>query len=82
MTESRAIAKYLAMKYGEGKLLPNPSDIQAIAMFDQAASTEQVQFDQVATNLIFEKVVAPCVHLLYIDITETQYQSTGCVVKQ
>ena len=59
MAESRAIAKYLASKYGGGKLLPDPLDFQAVAIFDQGASVELSDFDPYASGIVAEKVFAP-----------------------
>ncbi|OBZ67186.1 hypothetical protein A0H81_12786 [Grifola frondosa] len=45
--ESRAIGRYIATKYaaqGE-KLIPDPSDLKATALFEQAASIEAFNFD-------------------------------------
>ncbi|KAL5359269.1 glutathione S-transferase [Aspergillus floccosus] len=53
--ESRAIARYLAARYGP-HLLPHPEDLPAIAKFEQAASTEVATFDPVANRLVFETV--------------------------
>jgi len=56
--ESRAIAKYIAKKYaGQGtKLLPDGSDVKAIALFEQACSMETSYFDGPASTMAFEKV--------------------------
>jgi glutathione S-transferase len=53
--ESRAIARFLAARYGP-RLLPNPGDITALAQFEQAASIEVTTFDPVANRLVFEKI--------------------------
>lgn len=55
--ESRAISRYLAEKYGNGKLLP--TDLKGKALFEQAASIEQAQFDPYASGLSVEKVFKP-----------------------
>ncbi|KAF5570424.1 glutathione S-transferase [Fusarium phyllophilum] len=54
LTESRAIARYLADRYGEpnNKLIPN-GEI-AKAKFEEAASVELTSFDAVANPLAFE----------------------------
>lgn len=52
--ESRAICKYLARKYSI-PLLPQNSDLEAIALFDQAESAETVYFTDAATRVAFEK---------------------------
>lgn len=53
--ESRAIARYLAARYGP-HLLPSPEGFSAIARFEQAASTEVATFDPVANRLVFEMI--------------------------
>ncbi|KAL2793055.1 glutathione S-transferase [Aspergillus keveii] len=53
--ESRAIARFLAARYGP-QLLPDPGDITALAQFEQAASIEVTTFDPVANRLVFEKI--------------------------
>ncbi|QRV93594.1 glutathione S-transferase [Ceratobasidium sp. AG-Ba] len=58
--ESRAIARYLVAKYGNGSsLLPTPSDAKAYALFEQAASIEYSAFDPPASGLAYERVFAP-----------------------
>ncbi|RDX40745.1 glutathione S-transferase [Lentinus brumalis] len=58
--ESRAIARYIALKYGGiGKLIPDPSDLKKTALFEQAASVEQSNFDAFAGPLAFENVFKP-----------------------
>ncbi|CAE6422617.1 unnamed protein product [Rhizoctonia solani] len=58
--ESRAISRYLVAKYGKGSpLLPNPSDVKAYGLFEQAASVEYSSFDPSASSLAYEKVFAP-----------------------
>ncbi|KIW33925.1 uncharacterized protein PV07_00739 [Cladophialophora immunda] len=52
--ESRAICKYLATKYSFS-LLPPESDIEAVALFDQAQSTEMLYFAEPAGRIAFEK---------------------------
>jgi len=54
--ESRAICRYLARKYGKGKLLANESDIVSQAMFDQGASIEMADFDPSISGIVAEKV--------------------------
>jgi len=55
--ESRAIGRYIALKYGKGSsLLPPSSDIKATALFEQAASIEQFNFDPFASGIVGEKV--------------------------
>ncbi|KDN46690.1 Glutathione S-transferase, partial [Rhizoctonia solani AG-8 WAC10335] len=58
--ESRAISRYLVAKYGKGShLLPDPSDVKAYGLFEQAASVEYSTFDPPASSLVFEKVFGP-----------------------
>ncbi|KAJ4265999.1 hypothetical protein NW762_003972 [Fusarium torreyae] len=52
--ESRAICNYLAKKYSF-PLLPSSSDIEAIALFDQALSEEMNYFAEPAGRIAFEK---------------------------
>ena len=54
--ESRAICKYLARKYSF-PLLPPESDTEAMAVFDQAQSTEMQYFLEPAGRIAFEKFV-------------------------
>ncbi|KAI0628219.1 glutathione S-transferase [Trametes polyzona] len=58
--ESRAIARYIALKYGGiGKLIPDPKDVQKWALFEQAASVEQSNFDPSAAGLAWENIFKP-----------------------
>ncbi|EJF60570.1 glutathione S-transferase [Dichomitus squalens LYAD-421 SS1] len=58
--ESRAISRYLALKYGGiGKLIPAQSDVEATAKFEQAASVEAFDFDPLATKIVWEAVFHP-----------------------
>jgi glutathione S-transferase len=52
--ESRAICKYLARKYSF-PLLPQDSDVEAAALFDQAESAETLYFADPAGKIVFEK---------------------------
>ena len=52
--ESRAISKYLAIKYSF-PLLPKDSDVEAAALFDQAQNVETLYFAEPAGRLNFEK---------------------------
>ncbi|KAG8796552.1 hypothetical protein FRC12_019059 [Ceratobasidium sp. 428] len=57
--ESRAIARYLVVKYGNGSsLLPPPTDIRKYALFEQAASIEYSSFDPPCSGLVFERMFA------------------------
>ena len=55
--ESRAIARYLAVRYGNGQLIP--MGVREMALFEQAASVELATFDPVANRLAFEEVFRP-----------------------
>ncbi|KAI9855343.1 MAG: hypothetical protein M1813_009801 [Trichoglossum hirsutum] len=59
--ESRAICRYLALKYADQgtPLIPPTTDIKATAIFEQAASVEQANFDAIAGKLVVEKVFKP-----------------------
>ncbi|KZT05162.1 glutathione transferase [Laetiporus sulphureus 93-53] len=54
--ESRAIARYLVAKYsGQGpRLVPDPSDVERTALFEQAASIELSNFDPYMNALAWE----------------------------
>ncbi|KAL8787257.1 MAG: hypothetical protein Q9195_007867 [Heterodermia aff. obscurata] len=52
--ESRAICKFLARKFSF-PLLPPDSNIEAVALFDQAQSTEMLYFGEPAGTIGFEK---------------------------
>ena len=59
--ESRAIGRYIASKYrNQGTpLIPDPADLKATALFEQAASIEQSAFDPYASGIASEKVFKP-----------------------
>jgi glutathione S-transferase len=59
--ESRAIARYIALKYpGQGApLIPAVSDLHAFAKFEQAVSIEGSNFDPFASGVAVEKVFKP-----------------------
>ena len=59
--ESRAICRYLALKYGGVglKLIPDPADLQRTALFEQGASIELSGFEPFAAPLGFEVLVKP-----------------------
>ncbi|KAI7770848.1 hypothetical protein LZL87_004635 [Fusarium oxysporum] len=63
LTESRAIARYLADRYGgpDDKLIPD-GDVEK-AKFEEAASIELTSFDAVANPLAFEAYFKPWVAL-------------------
>jgi glutathione S-transferase len=56
--ESRAIACYIALKYPDQgtPLVPSPTDVQAWALFEQAASNEYANFEPFAKQIVFEKL--------------------------
>ncbi len=54
--ESRAICRYIALQYGGiGKLIPDPADVRKTALFEQAASVEEHNFDRAAHGLVHEE---------------------------
>lgn len=53
--ESRAICRYIEMKYPEHGTRMMPTDLMAKAKFEQAASIEQSQFDPIAAAINFER---------------------------
>lgn len=64
LSESRAIARYLAHRYGrQGKgvhrLIPDADDTVALAKFEEAASIELTAFDATANRLVFEEYFKP-----------------------
>ena len=68
MYESRAICRYLALKYGgvAKGLIPDPAskDLHKTALFEQAASTEVCNFDPSVSGLAYENIFYPSVTLL------------------
>lgn len=56
--ESRAIGRYLASKFRDQgpSLVPDPADLKASALFEQAASIELTNFEPYASGIAFEKV--------------------------
>jgi len=56
--ESRAISRYLAAKHPEkgAKLAPPPSNPQAYARFEEAASLEYSDFDGPASSIVYERL--------------------------
>jgi glutathione S-transferase len=58
--ESRAIGRYITEKYADqGTQGLIPTDLKAKARFEQAASTEQANFDPYASKIVGEKVFKP-----------------------
>ncbi|KAG6834864.1 hypothetical protein H0H93_006838, partial [Arthromyces matolae] len=56
--ESRAICRYIATKYADQgtKLIPTDSDLKARALFEQAASIEQSNFEAFAGPAVYENL--------------------------
>jgi glutathione S-transferase len=54
--ESRAIARYIAAKFADQGTPLIPTNLQAIAKFEQAASIETSNFDAYASRAVFEGV--------------------------
>lgn len=56
--ESRAIARYLAVKYADQgtPLIPDIKDVKAYALFEQAVSNEVSNFERFAVTIVYEKV--------------------------
>ncbi|KAG9000257.1 hypothetical protein FRB93_012797 [Tulasnella sp. JGI-2019a] len=59
--ESRAIGRYIATKYaGQGtKLLPDPEDLKAMALAEQALSVETADFDPNTSGIAKEAIFIP-----------------------
>ncbi|KAI0696165.1 glutathione S-transferase [Cytidiella melzeri] len=56
--ETRAIGRYIALKYRDQgvPLIPDASDLRTTALFEQAASVEQNNFDPLALSIGLEKL--------------------------
>ena len=59
--ESRAICRYIAAKYRNqgATLLPDPTDLKALALFEQAASIEVSNFDGPASRIAIQRIFRP-----------------------
>ncbi|KAF8055556.1 glutathione S-transferase [Lyophyllum atratum] len=57
--ESRAIARYIAVKYADQGTKLIPTGLEENALFEQACSIEQNNFDASASGAVFEKVFKP-----------------------
>ncbi|KAG6826977.1 hypothetical protein H0H92_013682 [Tricholoma furcatifolium] len=57
--ESRAICRYIATKYADQGTKLIPTDVKGAALFEQAASTEQSNFDSYAAPAVYENVFKP-----------------------
>ncbi|KAH8598681.1 glutathione S-transferase [Bisporella sp. PMI_857] len=57
--ESRAICRYLENKYKDQgtKLMPEPSNIKAMALFEQWASAELSHFDSAISSIYYQNIV-------------------------
>ncbi|KAG8952800.1 hypothetical protein FRC04_003725 [Tulasnella sp. 424] len=71
--ECRAICRYITAKYADRgpKLLPNSSDLRAVALFEQAASIEQSNFEPYASVIAHERYYNP---LQGFPVDEAAYQ--------
>lgn len=52
---------YLATRYGQGRLIPNSSIVQATAHFEQGVSTKLASSHHAGNRLVFEKLFNPYV---------------------
>lgn len=59
--ESRAICRYIALKYADQgtPLIPSPTDLEKYALFEQAAHTELGSFDPHASRIGNERIINP-----------------------
>ena len=72
--ESRAICRYLALKYEkQRKLVPSPFDHQAYGLFEQGASIEVTNFDPYASGAVFEIMFKPCVSSSRCQVLDVVY---------
>jgi glutathione S-transferase len=57
--ESRAICRYIAEKYRDSgtPLVPDTKDLKATALYEQASSIEQNNFEPFATSIVAETFV-------------------------
>ncbi|KAF8629478.1 hypothetical protein AX15_003425 [Amanita polypyramis BW_CC] len=55
--ESRAISRYIATKYASQGTPLVPTELKAIARFEQAASIEVSNFDPYASGIAVEKIL-------------------------
>ena len=58
--ESRAIARYIEAKYAKQGTPLAPTELKAVALFEQAASIETADFDPSASALTYEKAFKKC----------------------
>ncbi|TDL23356.1 glutathione S-transferase-like protein [Rickenella mellea] len=72
--ESRAIARYLVQKHGS-PLIP-VGDLKKLALFEQAASIEQADFDPYAYGYALEKIFKPAMGLQPNDAFAEQLKGT------
>lgn len=59
--ESRAICRYIATKYSSQGTPLVPTELKALARFEEAASIETANFDQYASGAAIEKILKPFV---------------------
>ncbi|KAF8072249.1 glutathione S-transferase [Lyophyllum atratum] len=57
--ESRAIARYIAAKYADQGTKLIPTGLKENALFEQACSIEQNNFDPAASGAVYEKLFKP-----------------------
>lgn len=68
ISESRAVARFLAVEYDdiEPSLVPDHrSNAKAYALFEEATAIESMKFDPYASSLIYHKLIAPYVNLIF-----------------
>ncbi|OJT08577.1 Glutathione S-transferase [Trametes pubescens] len=74
--ESRAIARYIALKHGGvGTLIPAQADAQKTALFEQAASIEVSNFDPSAAGLAFENIFKVYVFTLFRAVVSGRFDA-------
>ncbi|QRV78843.1 glutathione S-transferase [Ceratobasidium sp. AG-Ba] len=75
--ESRAIARYLVVKYGKDSgLIPPTSDVKAYGLFEQAASIEYSAFDPFAGGLARERIYYPMIGAPTTEVLANHYETT------
>jgi len=67
MFESRAVARYFAIKYANigPSLIPPVGDLKAYTVFEQALNIESMKIDPYASPLIFARFFAPYVLIFF-----------------
>ena len=61
--ESRAICRYIANKYANQGPALIPTVVKEVALFEQAASVEQNNFDPYASKAVAETIFKPYVYI-------------------